>query len=93
MLYSLYSYTIYSSAVPVNINIPTDTNQSEHPVKKPGAQPSEPAQEPSATDPNATQTPAPASNPYEKWGRIFKFTTEDDKEVRISPPYVIKHTR
>lgn len=56
----------------------------EQPVKKPGAQPSEPAQVPSATDPNATQTPAPASNPYEKWGRIFKFTTEDDKEVRIA---------
>jgi hypothetical protein len=54
----------------------------EQPVKKPGTQPSESAQDPSGTDPNST--PAPAPNPYEKWGTIFKFTTEDDKEVRIA---------
>lgn len=48
----------------------------EQPVKKPGAQPSEPAQ-----DPNAT--PQPAANPYEKWGGIFRFKTEDDKEQKI----------
>jgi len=41
--------------------------------------PEEPGQEP-VTPPK----PAPATNPYEKWGRVFKFTTEDDKEVRIA---------
>jgi hypothetical protein len=39
--------------------------------------PNEPGQEP-------VTPPAPAANPYEKWGRVFKFTTEDDKEVRIA---------
>ena len=28
--------------------------------------------------------PTPAANPYEKWASVFKFTTEDDKEVRIA---------
>jgi hypothetical protein len=28
--------------------------------------------------------PAPTSSPYEKWASVFKFTTEDDKEVRIT---------
>lgn len=51
----------------------------EQPVKKAGAQPNEPAQDPKATPP-----PAPAASPYEKWGRVFKFTTEDDKEVIIA---------
>lgn len=48
-------------------------------LEQPRPQPkkiSEPAQ-----DPNAT--PQPASNPYEKWGGIFRFKTEDDKEVKI----------
>ena len=48
----------------------------EQPVKKPGAQTSAPAQ-----DPNST--PPPAANPYEKWGGIFRFKTEDDKEQKI----------
>jgi hypothetical protein len=40
--------------------------------------PEEPGQEP-VTPPK----PAPATNPYEKWGGIFRFKTEDDKEVKI----------
>jgi hypothetical protein len=48
-----------------------------------GSTPPPPPNEP-GQDRVTSSTPVPASNPYEKWGRVFKFTTEDDKEVRIA---------
>jgi hypothetical protein len=68
----------------------------EQPKKKPGAKPSEPVVNTTPPPPSdAGQTaeptsepnqnvPTPAANPYEKWASVFKFTTEDDKEVRIA---------
>ncbi len=50
---------------------------------KEGSMPPPPPEEPNQ-EPVTPPTPAPAANPYEKWGRVFKFTTEDDKEVRIA---------
>lgn len=50
----------------------------EQPVKKAGAQPNEPAQDPKATPP-----PAPAASPYEKWIKFIDFYDENDKEQTI----------
>ena len=48
---------------------------------KEGSMPPPPPEEP---DQESVTPPKPEPNPYEKWGTIFKFTTEDDKEVRIA---------
>ena len=49
---------------------------------KGGSTPPPPPNEPDQ-DPVTSSTPAPAANPYEKWGGIFRFKTEDDKEQKI----------
>ena len=47
---------------------------------KEGSMPPPPPEEP-GQEPMTPPTPAP--NPYEKWGGIFRFKTEDDKEQKI----------